>query len=323
MADKLKKGVWMHNVPKESPDEVKRHAERLVRGGFDLFIPCVKNPDSMLDYHTKIGVISPEYKEWDPLRVFCEALTGTPVKIHPWLCLALESKTGALIQRNPDLQAVDRAEPFPRLQSACMSQDEVHDYELSIYEEMMDNYPIAGVHLDYVRYQSGGCCFCNYCRTAFRKLTGIDPIRIQDGDEGWPEWIEWRKNNITRFVERVRQSTKKRGRELSAAVFAGYPECITGVGQDWADWERRGLLDFVFPMNYTMVPRIARQRAVNHIATVSGKTPLYEGLWYRPTLKPQKFLQQVEQIRELGIQGIVIFEYYRLTDEDLDTVREL
>ena len=61
MAGKLKKGVWMHHVPKENPDEVKRHADRLVRGGFDVFIPCLKNPDSMLDYHTKIGIVS-----WSP-----------------------------------------------------------------------------------------------------------------------------------------------------------------------------------------------------------------------------------------------------------------
>ena len=323
MAGKLKKGVWMHNMPRESPDEIRQHAERLVRGGFDVFIPCVKNPDSMLDYHTKIGIVSPEYTEWDPLQTFCEALGDSSVKIHPWLCLALESSTGALIQKNPDLQAVDRSEPFPRLKSACMSQDAVHDYELSIYEEMMDNYPIAGVHLDYVRYQSGGCCFCDYCRSTFRKLTGIDPIRIQDGDAGWPEWIDWRKSNITRFVERVRASTQERGRELSAAVFSGYPECIIGVGQDWVDWETRGLLDYVFPMNYTMVTKIARQRTVNHVAALSGSATLWEGLWYRPTLKPEEFRAQVNAVRDLGVEGIVIFEYYRLTDEDLDMVAEL
>lgn len=323
MSTELKKGVWMHNVPKESPDEVRRHAERLVRGGFDLFIPCVKNPDSMLDYHTRIGIVSPEYHEWDPLRVFCEALADTGVRIHPWLCLALESKTGALLQRNPDLQAVDRAEPFPRLTSACMSQDEVHDYELSIYEEMMDNYPIAGVHLDYVRYQSAGCCFCSYCRTTFRKLSGVDPIRLQDGDREWPAWIDWRAGNVTRFVERVREATRQRGRELSAAVFSGYPECIVGVGQDWVDWEQRGLLDFVLPMNYTMTTRIARHRSLHHLASLSGKTPLYEGLWYRPSLEPSGFLAQVDDVRELGIPGFVIFEYYRLTDADLDVIREL
>ncbi len=323
MPEKLKKGVWMHNMPRENPDEIRHHAERLIRGGFDIFIPCVKNPDSMLDYHSKIGVISPEYTRWDPLQTFCEALSGTSVRIHPWLCLARECDTGALIQRDPDLQAVDRSDPFPRGPSACMSRDEVHDYELSIYEEMMDGYPIAGVHLDYVRYQSPGCCFCQYCRDTFKGLTGIDPLRIQDGDTGWPEWIDWRKNNITRFVERVRDATSQRDRELSAAVFSGYPECITGVGQDWVDWEQRGLLDFVFPMNYTMVAKIARQRTVNHLAALSGETPLWEGLWYRPALSREEFLAQVDGVRELGIKGIVVFEYYRLTDDDLDMLAEL
>ena len=96
-----------------------------------------------------------------------------------------------------------------------------------------------------------------------------------------------------------------------------------GVGQDWVDWEQRGLLDFVFPMNYTMVPKVARHRTMNHLAALSGKTPLWEGLWYRPTLSPDEFLAQVDGVRELGIEGIVVFEYYRLTDDVLDMLAEL
>jgi hypothetical protein len=72
-----------------------------------------------------------------------------------------------------------------------------------------------------------------------------------------------------------------------------------------------------------MVPRVASHRAINHLAALSGKTPLWEGLWYRPTLSRDEFLAQVDGVRKLGIDGIVVFEYYRLTDDDLDVLAEL
>jgi len=217
---------------------------------------------------------------------------------------------------------------------ACPAAEAVRDYELRLYEEVMDEYDVAGVHMDYIRYNSEDVCFCPRCRSGFKEETGTDPIEIGKVSEfnvysergrnrrhpAWPRWIEWRAGWVTRFVEALSKSAKTRGKELSAAVFMEYPECIVYEGQDWGDWGERGLVDYMFPMTYTNSALMVKRRTRNHVAQVKGTCPVWEGLGKassRSGLSTQALVEQAQGALEEGAEGIVVFSHAALTDEDL------
>jgi uncharacterized lipoprotein YddW (UPF0748 family) len=320
------KATWIHHLPKD-PESVRNVARRLAEADFDLVIPCVINPDGFLDYHSSVGNIRDDFKEWDPLKILVEEAHEKGIQVHPWSCVFAEGRGSKLLQDKPELAAVDK-EGSPvvpggphRMGWACPAREEVQDYEMALYQEMMDNYPVDGVHLDYIRYGGGFMCFCDYCRETFKAESGADPVTLDAQSELWPEWVSWRVNIITKFVGRLREAARAKNVEVSAAVFAGYPECVESIGQDWVKWGKSGLVDYLFPMNYTLDAKQAVERANNHIAAVGGACPVWEGLWNKPEMTVPMLIEEIQGVLRAGAQGLVIFEYYGLSDEDIEAIQ--
>lgn len=313
-------GIWLHSVTGfEDADEVQRHADRLAAGGVDIFIPCVKNPPGVVDFLTEAGDVNPAYPDWDPLGVLIAACRERGVKVHPWFCVFPEGDKSGLIREHPEYAAEFEAN-FPW---ACAMRQEVQDYVFGLYRSLAERYRPAGLHLDYIR--QGGHCTCAHCRSQMHR-EGIDITTVEYADPAWQRWCEWRVERITGLVRRMRAFTAEEGLELSAAVFANYPDCREQQAQDWVQWIEEGLLDYVFPMNYTGSARMAAMRTLTHAALVGGRAPLWEGLSKQSgasRLGPEALTEQTRQCLAAGAEGIVVFSYPALTDEDFAAVQAL
>ena len=340
MAKKFYKAVWSTPATDyaKGPDSVGPMVDRLAQAGFDLIIPVVKESDGYVNYHSRIEKVRPQFADWDPLALLVQKAKAAGLKVHPWMCVFRENENSTLIQKDSSLQMINRdGEPTPW---ACPAAEEVREFELSLYQEVMDNYEVDGVHMDYIRYASEDVCFCDRCRSGFKAETGIDPLEIGKVSEfnvfreraqnrkhpAWAKWVEWRAGWITKFVEELSELTKSKGKELSAAVFMEYPECIVYEGQDWGDWGERGLVDYMMPMTYTNSTLMVRRRTRNHVAQVKGGCHVWEGLGKassRSALSTQALLEQTKVALEEGAEGIVIFHYAALTDEDLAALSRL
>ena len=87
MAKRIKKGVWMHFIPRLGGKAgIERFVKRYADAGFDLLIPCVKNIDGLLDYHSRVGRVRPESQEYDPLEYMCAVARKAGIKVHAWYC---------------------------------------------------------------------------------------------------------------------------------------------------------------------------------------------------------------------------------------------
>ena len=333
---KFHKAVWGGPDYAEGPDGVARAVGRLAEAGFDLIIPFVECADGSVKYHSKIANVHPAFKDWDLLAVLAEEAQRAGLKVHP--CLD-PFRAG---ERSPiqDESLYERNRDGKLLPWLCPATEEARRYKLNLYEELMDSYPIAGVHMDHIRYDSEDECFCDRCRSGFKAEAGVDPLEIGKVSEfnvfreraqnrkhpAWAKWVEWRAGWITKFVEELSELTKSKGKELSAAVFMEYPECIVYEGQDWGDWGERGLVDYMMPMTYTNSTLMVRRRMRNHIAQVKGGCHVWEGLGKassRSTLSTETLVEQIRIAQEEGAEGIVIFSYSALTDEDLTALAEL
>ncbi|MGC9014368.1 MAG: glycoside hydrolase family 10 protein [Thermoproteota archaeon] len=328
------KSVWMHpNDLGKTKEELQRAFSRLTKHGFSKVFLFVKNCDGSVVFKTKDPEVHFTMNYWggDPLRDVVRVAHDFNIEVHPtfvvfcegnWKGWNMPSEPSFWLSKHINYVQYDK-KGEPILRWADPARQEVRNHESSLILEVVENYEIDGVQLDYIRYpeESEGC-FCDYCRETVRKLHGFDPKEIAQPDYKLSMWIQWRAQNITSFVEELRLRIKSKNPKikLSAAVFKDYPRCVTTVAQDWADWIEKGIVDFICPMTYEYDLRVAKYLARSHRAVVGKDATVYEGIGKRSSqsiLSPRDVFMQASAFVKEGADGIVIFSYSSLEDEDL------
>ncbi len=325
----FRKGLWLHHLgPFQTPDAVREMVHRVRDWGFDLLIPCVKMYDGWADYHSKIALVRPGWEEFDPLMVLAEEANALGLEVHPWSCVFVEStdpQGSALLQAHPEARGVKLTDDGPEFKNwACPSHEAVRDYNVAICEELLANYPVAGVHLDYIR--NGGFsvplgCQCEVCRAAFREMTGEELTMaafpgISQSAQNYVPLSRWRAAQVTEVVRRVHEAAAVREQVVSAAVFSNFPVCYFDQGQDWVGWADQGIIDHLFPMTYIALPEVVKWSTESYVAMVKGQVPLWPGLcYYHDCLSVEIMTDQVQLAKEAGADGVVIFEYTGMSEE--------
>jgi len=338
------KSVWMHwGDLGNSVEDVVKTFSRLRDHGFSKAFLFVKSRGDVI-YPTKheARFAMEGWEGGDPLEetvkvahqmgievhatfvVFCEGTWkgwGVPSEPGYWLSKHMDLVQIGRFRGPPSVPSVEKLKPI--LRWADPAKEEVRTHEKNLILEVVENYDVDGVQLDYIRYpEEAEGCLCNHCREVFKGLYGIDPKEIEKPNHARSLWVQWRAQNITSFVEELRLEMRRISPEtaLSAAVFKDYPRCLVAVGQDWPRWVDEGLVDFICPMTYEYDLKVARYLAKNHRAAVGGGATIYEGLGKRSSqsiLSPEEVRAQAEAFKSEGANGITIFSNSALTDEDL------
>jgi uncharacterized lipoprotein YddW (UPF0748 family) len=133
------------------------------------------------------------------------------------------------------------------------------DYTAEVYLNVVRNYDVDGIHLDYSRY-----CDKNYGYN----LTSVARFNTCNGTTGLPlpndpKWLEWRREqtaNLMRKIYLKAIAIKPRLKVSSAVIAWGagpvaegdwvYSSAYSDLGQDWRSWVEQGIIDLAFPMNY-------------------------------------------------------------------------
>jgi uncharacterized lipoprotein YddW (UPF0748 family) len=199
----------------------------------------------------------------------------------------------------------------------CPSHPANRELEIESMLELVKRYEVDGIHFDYIRYPGNDNCFCSGCRERFEKELGRSlenwPAVTREDGEVNRRWLDFRRAQITAVVRAVAERARKIRPEvqISAAVFANWPQTRDSIGQDWKLWCEKGWLDFVCPMDYIDSNPLFRNTVENQ-KEWAGKVPLYPGMglsvWKNPG-DAVKIAQQIEIVRELGVPGFTVFNY--------------
>ena len=136
---------------------------------------------------------------------------------------------------------------------------EVNTYLLSVYSEIINEYKIEGIHLDYIRFQDEIYGWNRYGMKEFEKIYDFSPRDIARGiippdiaDSIRIAWKQFRLDAVSELVHDTYGIIQKSGKKiaLSAAVKPNLLEARNRWNQDWVHWVQEGYIDFVVPMNY-------------------------------------------------------------------------
>lgn len=135
----------------------------------------------------------------------------------------------------------------------------VVDYTAAVYLNVVKNYDVDGIHLDYSRYAGTGWGY---------NPTSLARYNAQYGTSGMPEpddqrWAEWRRVQTANLMRKIylKSIAFKPNLKVSSAVVtwgAGpvlerdweKSQAYTRVYQDWRGWLQEGIVDLIIPMNY-------------------------------------------------------------------------
>jgi uncharacterized lipoprotein YddW (UPF0748 family) len=352
------RALWILRTSLTSPETIARVVRHAKTNGFNTLLVQVRARGDA--YFT--GGREPRASEiagrpgFDPLGQMLDEAHRAGLLVHAWTTINLVSSAvylpraqDHLVRRHPawlmvprvlagelnglpstDPRYVARLARWTRARPqeveglyASPINPEAVAHTVATIAELVDRYPLDGVHLDYVRYPTSDFDYSRAALVEFRRhlLTRLAPAEVARLDnrakirpllytEMFPQaWEEFRRARLTDLVARLRGAIKARRPDaiVSAAVVPDQTEAERGRLQEWRRWLELGLLDVVCPMAYTPDPGL-------YAAWIAAarRIPGAHGLWagigaYR--LGPPDVVRAIETAREAGASGIALFSY--------------
>ncbi len=310
------RGAWTHSHRIEDPEDI---FSRMAAGGLNAAVMRVRRGETAY-YNSALGPISKIPFENDDLIHECVAACERhDIDLHCYVNNFPIGSPGSdyaqQLKAEGRWQKTAAGEDWPWL---CPSQEANLQLVEDAMVELVEDYDIAGVQYDFIRYGRRDVCFCEHCRAKFEE-------RIGHQVENWPddcledgplheEWMDQRADLITEAVRRTSAAVREVDPDaiISAAVFAQPPEeAKYGVGQDWSRWCREGLLDVLCPMSYTG-DNAAYEETVSTILDAVGEyLPVYAGIGLRSGRQnmhyPEQLAAKLNIARRLGADGFNMF----------------
>ena len=190
---------------------------------------------------------SPDY---DPLKFAIEECHKRGMEFHAWIvCIPIGNRRQVGLHK----QSVVKSHPgLCRLFNGTWYLDPGNpgtaDYLARIVREIVSNYDVDGIHLDYIRYPEHGEKFPD--QTTYRRYGRKQELK------------QWRRDNITRIVRRIYAEVKalKPWVKVSSSPVGKYDDtsryssygwnAYHAVCQDAQLWMEEGIHDALFPMMY-------------------------------------------------------------------------
>ena len=326
------KGVWVR-LSDKTPEELINTIQRMADAGINAILPeTIYNGYTIYPNGNDLMPQLPQFEGWDPMSVMIEECAKHNIEVIPWTeMFFVGGQNSPLVKNKPEWLGLFRhgshaAELEKGFHYFCPSRPEVHEFLLETLDTLASRYPIDGIQLDYIRYSLSkpwekGLCYCDYCKEKVKEELGLDIMKISPKDSTeWTAWNQFRADNITRFVKSVSEHFKENypNIPLSADVFPDSRISLEEKFQDWKLWVDKGYLDEVYIMSYSPMNEVIQADVDLLMKNVKGTTirPIV-GLGPYMGFQPEVLLQQIEIAREGGAEGVCLFSFHSLSDEQL------
>lgn len=271
------RAVWVTRYDFHTDSDVMRIMHQSAQAGFNTVFFQVRGNASTY-FSSKIEPWSECY-DWkspgfDPLRLAIKEAHSQNMALHAWINvmpmwrgMSPPSNPDHMYVRHPQWSWFDAHGTRQPLNTGfyvsvnpCLP--EVRKHIMGICQEIVADYEVDGLHLDYIRFPNEhpvlhGHQYPRDQRTLelFKEATGLGP-------EDKPSvWDQWRCDCVTALLRDIRRTAKSLRPQLvlSAAVAVDRKEALSRF-QDVEQWVKERLLDAVVPMNYTICHKTFRLR---------------------------------------------------------------
>lgn len=355
------RALWVVRTTLTSPEKIHQLVNSAADNGFNTLIVQIRGRGDAY-YKSKVEPRAIELKNqplsFDPLAVTLEEAHKRGLKVHAWINTNLLANLDALpvhpehvYNKRPEWLAVPKPvaaelhnisprDPAYRQKIVEWSKanrgelegvytgpanPKVRDHIYKIWMDVLKNYPVDGLHFDYVRFASPDFDYSRTSMKNFRKwlepqLTSDERRELKRSlkknvlapPEMFPEkFADFQRAQVTTLVERIYHGVKKRRPEalVSAAVFANDENAYTRRFQDWRRWLQMGIIDVACPMAYsTDTATFQKQIEVATKTAREAKRRVWAGIGaYR--IPSESAVEKISVARALNAEGFILFSY--------------
>ena len=278
---------------------------------------------------------NPLTKGWDPLKASVKLAHERGIELHAWVWTFAAANQrhnqilnqpidylGPVLSRHPNWAISDRKGNVfdfgSQYRKAFLdpANPEVQRYLLALLDEIVTQYDVDGIHLDYIRYpfqdpnRDRTFGYSDISRSQFKQITGVDPIEISPSHPLWSQWTAYRLRQVDNFVatasERLKQ--KRADLTLSVAVFSTKKnERLSRIQQNWEEWGKKGWVDAIVLMTYAL-DTVNLEDTTQFLLdpSVAGSSLLIPGLRLLSVPDSVTF-DQIQYLRNLPTSGYALF----------------
>ena len=260
--------------------------------------------------------------DFDPLASVVQQAHANGLEVHAWFNVyRVGSKTGL----PPLVGHVGFKHPewLSRNYNGGISSDdgwfldpgvpEVRDHLVKIAAELVSNYDVDGLMLDYIRYPGKNWGYNSIAVARFNAEYNRSGKPSPDD----PDWCSWRREQVTTTVRAISREVRriKPWVKISAATIA-WGNCPSkfeqtsaykAVFQDWSGWAREGIIDANMLMNYKNPSSTSSNQSFEGWVAGAKKWSygkhVYSGLMLFNDIHGTA--RQIELARKNGAEGVV------------------
>lgn len=196
---------------------------------------------------------------------------------------------------------------------------------LSVFEEVLTQYDVDGLHLDYFRYGDANMGYHDFARWQFETRNLADPMILLNKNNPGSNPLSQEKREFLsfRWDQHRRDAVTSLLSRCNALILEEKPQCALSVAvkpvpdeaknryfQEWDRWLVQGLVDYVVPMNYDPDLRVFARTIDRIYESVPPK--YWPGIIMGIAVYNQDALSARDKIRYTritGFKGMSIFSY--------------
>lgn len=267
-------------------------------------------------YPSKVGKLQDQYvylwEEGDILEIFIEEAHKRDMEVHPLVRVFSSGykSPGYLINQYPQWLEVTKDGTRGSSNSWFVSPviPEFRRFLESVMTELVSNYDIDGLHLDYIRYEDGDFGYSEASRNLYKKLYFKDPLDFDVGSLDEEKFKDFRRAHVDAFVRWCYTELKKIKPDLliSGAVGSPYSWDYKSLFQDWVYWSKEGYIDFVTPMEYRDTTPKFKTAVEEDKRANEANLPLFSGLGLY-MFNDKELENQIAEVRKQNLPGVALF----------------
>lgn len=268
------------------------------------------------------------WSQYDPLAFVVSECHKRGMECHVWFVTYPMGSELVLGQENtsPSLKSnKDKTKRYKEEFYLDPGNPDTNAYLVSLIEEIVDNYDIDGIHLDYLRYPENSADF-------------PDNATYLRYSKGHSNKNEWRKECINRFVYETYDVIKyhKPWVQVSSSVVGFYDQLpdsklhhwtALSVSQDPENWLAAGKHDFIVPMMYysdsLFFPFLPDWKNRSHERLVIPGLGLFQLDETNQNWSVDKITEQIHSSRENQMGGNAFYRTRYLLDNKKNILSEI
>lgn len=330
------RGVWITNVDSDVLSSKRKIAEAmdfLAQHNINVVYPVVYNkgytlyPSKVMEREFGVSVIPEKdfagVQDRDMLAELIVEAHRVGIEVIPWFEFGFAASYnldgGHIVAAKPEWKALDQEGNLAKKNNFEWINGfhpEVQNYMIDLVLEVVDNYDIDGIQGDdRLPAMPSLAGYDEYTKGLYMDEYGVEP----PADYKDPQWVQFRADILSDFLERLNKKVKSRGKNLIVSSSPSYYDwSLTEYLQDSLAWTNRGLVDTLHPQAYRYeldgYKKIIDDLVANQF-TAEQLPMLAPGILIRSGkyVAPLDYVKgAIEYNRSKGVNGEVLFFYQGL-----------